>query len=60
MDAVSTALTARQELASNGLKQAAKQEEAAVALVEQAVTEAREAPTGRVTATRGSHVNILV
>lgn len=60
MDAVSTAIANRQEFAFNGLKQAAKQDETAVALVEQATAEAKAEPTGRVTPTRGSHVNIVV
>jgi hypothetical protein len=60
MDAVSTTLATRQELAFNGLKQAVKQEESAVALVEQAVAEAKSEPTGRITPTRGSHINIVV
>jgi hypothetical protein len=60
MDAISTAVTTRQEFAFNGLKQAAKQEESAVALVDQAVAEAKSEPAGRVTPTRGSHINIVV
>jgi len=60
MDAISTSLATRQELAFNSLKQAAQQEQSAVALVEEAVAESKAASTGRVTAARGSHINIVV
>lgn len=60
MDAITTSLAARQEFAFNGLKQAAQQEASAVALVEEAVAEGKGEPAGRVTPTRGSHINIVV
>lgn len=60
MDAVSTSLATRQELAFNGLKQAAKQDQTATALVDQAVTDSKSQSGGNVTPTRGSHINITV
>ncbi|MEZ5667787.1 MAG: hypothetical protein R3F55_10215 [Alphaproteobacteria bacterium] len=60
MDAVSSALASRQEIAQNALKQAATQDRTAVALVDQAVAESKATPTGTVTPTRGSNLNIVV
>jgi len=60
MDAISTSLATRQEFAFNSLKQAAQQDQSAVALVEEAVAESKGGSTGRVTAARGSHINIVV
>ena len=60
MDPVTTSLVSRQDLAFNGLKQAAQSEQQAVALVEEAVAESKAQPTGTVTPTRGSQLNILV
>lgn len=60
MDPVTTSLTTRQDLAFNGLKQAVQQDRQAVALVEEAVAESKAQPTGSVTPSRGSQLNILV
>ena len=61
MDAVSSSLAARQEFAFNGLKQAAQQDQSAVALSQQAVADSKAAQSGgSVTPTRGSHINIVV
>lgn len=61
MDAVSSSLAARQEFAFNGLKQAAQQDQTAVALSAEAVSSSKSAqPSGSVTPTRGSHINIVV
>lgn len=61
MDAVSSSLAARQEFAFNGLKQAAQQDQTAVALSAEAVSSSKSGqPSGSVTPTRGSHINIVV
>jgi hypothetical protein len=60
MDPVTTSLVSRQDLAFNGLKQAAQQDQQAVQLVEEAAAESKAEPAGTVTATRGSRVNIVV
>ena len=60
MDAITTSLASRQDLAFNGLKQATQQDQQAVALVEEAVAESKAQATGSVTPTRGSNVNIVV
>ena len=60
MDAVSSALASRQELAQNALKQAATQDQTAVALVKQATADGAAQSSGNVTASRGSNLNIVV